>query len=97
MKSAKHLEFVRMHPCMVCGIEGAIEAHHLLKPWQGPRGLALKAGDQNAVPLCPTHHRELHHYGDEFAYFEWVLQEPHAGKHRAMELWFKSPQYKEQR
>jgi len=72
-----------------------VEAHHLLKPWQGSRGMGMKAGDQNAVPLCPEHHRELHHYGDEYAYFEWACNDPQEGKLKGMELWFKSPAYKQ--
>lgn len=31
--------------------------------------MGLKTGDQWAVPLCPTHHRELHQMGDETLWF----------------------------
>lgn len=92
MKSARHLAYVRQHPCCICN-RTPVEAHHLLKPWQGVRGMALKAGDQNAVPLCPAHHRALHMAGDEFHFFECETGDRHHGKVKAMELWFKSPAY----
>lgn len=53
--------------------------------------MGMKAGDQNAVPLCPRHHRELHMRGDEYVYFEDACGDQHAGKLKAMELWYKSP------
>jgi hypothetical protein len=34
-----------------------------------PRGLALKASDEFTVPLCRTHHRALHRFGDERAWW----------------------------
>ena len=50
--------------------EGPIQAHHLLKPWAGPRGMGLKADDRNVIPLCMHHHSELHTvYGDEEQFF----------------------------
>ena len=79
---------------MICKTTQSIEAHHLLKPWQGGRGMGMKAGDQNAVPLCATHHRELHHHGDEFYYFESRIGDRHAGKMLAMRLWLSSPFYR---
>lgn len=56
--------------------------------------MGMKAGDQNAVPLCTTHHRELHNAGDEDFFFERYLGEQRAGRLLAMKHWFSSPAYK---
>lgn len=51
--------------------QGPIQAHHLLKPWAGPRGMGMKADDRNVIPLCMGCHAELHtQYGDEEKFFE---------------------------
>jgi hypothetical protein len=94
LKNAKHLEFVRTKSCCVCGKFG-VEAHHLLKPWRGSRGMAMKAGDHNAIPLCPEHHRLLHHYGSEHKFFEAVKFDKDYGSMVARRLWYISPAYKE--
>jgi hypothetical protein len=58
--SKKHLEFVASKPCCMCGSMNVVQAHHLLKPWDGVRGIALKANDKNVIPLCMDHHTQLH-------------------------------------
>jgi hypothetical protein len=35
-----------------------------------PRALGRKVSDEYAVPLCRTHHREVHRQGDEAGSFE---------------------------
>lgn len=95
LKNARHLDFVRQKPCCICGKVG-VEAHHLLKPWNGSRGMAMKAGDQNTVPLCPEHHRALHHAGNEEKFFLQVKDDQDYGKMIARRLWYVSPYYKEQ-
>ena len=75
-ENSKHLAWIRTLPCLIqkAGYythSNSIQAHHLLKPWDGVRGLSLKANDKNAIPLCVMHHSELHiKYGDEFKFFE---------------------------
>jgi len=59
-------------PCCVndfsCG--GEVQAHHLLKPWRGERGMGMKASDDNVIPLCQYHHSVLHdRVGNEFKFF----------------------------
>lgn len=81
----KHLAFVQSKPCMICGDRS--EAHHLLRPWHGWRGTGMKAGDMNAVPLCPEHHRQLHLCGNEEAFFDLMRGSPDAGKNEARRLW----------
>ena len=102
MKNAKYLEYVREKPCAVCmhGVtpcDGPIQAHHLLRPWSGKRGMGMKAGDENAIPLCAKHHRELHNRGDENAFFEECGYSPNYGKALAYGLWLGSPFYKEKK
>jgi len=71
-KSAKHLAWVRTLGCSAMSIscEGPVQAHHLLRPWAGSRGMGLKADDRNAIPLCLNHHLSLHQkYGSEDGFF----------------------------
>lgn len=75
-ENAKHLAWIRTLPCLIqkggyYAHSNPVQAHHLLKPYDGVRGLSLKANDRNAIPLCLMHHTELHiKYGDEFKFFE---------------------------
>ena len=71
-RSKKHLKEVSEMPCCVndfsCG--GEVQAHHLLKPWRGERGMGMKASDDNVIPLCQYHHSVLHdRVGNEFKFF----------------------------
>ena len=53
-----YLEFVRGLPCCVRSVRcaGPIHAHHAgRKP-----GIAMKADDDTAIPLCAVHHRDWH-------------------------------------
>jgi hypothetical protein len=51
------LAVIRRQPCLICGNDVSVEAHH---PRIGVVGMARKADDHAAVPLCGRHHRELH-------------------------------------
>lgn len=62
-----HLEFVARCDCTLKNYahredrcQGGIQAHHLLKPYDGSRGLGMRANDRNVIPLCFKHHQELH-------------------------------------
>lgn len=61
-----HLAFVAKQPCLVCGRRPA-QAHHLR--FAQPRAMALKVSDEFTVPLCNTHHDDLHRSGDERAWW----------------------------
>jgi hypothetical protein len=37
-----------------------------------PSAMGLRSGDDYAVPLCATHHRQLHAHGDERTW--WALK-----------------------
>jgi ERF superfamily len=61
-----HLKFVATQPCLVCGRRPA-DAHHLR--FTQPRAMGRKASDEFTVPLCRTHHRDNHRFGDEAAWW----------------------------
>jgi hypothetical protein len=57
-----HLEFVASQPCLMCGRQPC-DAHHLR--FMQPRAMGRRVSDEFAVPLCRTHHRDVHRHGDE--------------------------------
>jgi hypothetical protein len=66
IRDKAHLIFVASHPCLVCGRSPA-DAHHLR--YTQPRAMGRKASDEFTVPLCRTHHRDNHRFGDEVAWW----------------------------
>jgi hypothetical protein len=76
-----HLKFVASQPCLRCERQPA-EPHHLR--FVQPRALGRKVSDEYAVPLCRTHHREVHRQGDEAAWWTSVGIDALAVAHR---LW----------
>lgn len=63
IRSPGHLAFVRDHACCVPGCDGRpIEAAHVRNGTDG--GLGMKPGDQWAISLCSSHHREQHQTGE---------------------------------
>jgi hypothetical protein len=57
-----YLAFVRTQPCCVCRDPNSTEAHHPRVGHinDGGPGMAQRASDKWALPLCSRHHRELH-------------------------------------
>jgi hypothetical protein len=68
-----HLRFVAAHPCLVCGRQPS-DPHHLR--FAQPRALGLKVSDEFTVPLCREHHRQLHHAGNEIAWWHNIDIKP---------------------
>jgi hypothetical protein len=66
LRDKKHLKFVSSQPCLVCGRSPA-DAHHLR--FTQPRAMGRKVSDEFTVPLCRTHHRDNHRFGDEAAWW----------------------------
>ena len=62
IRNSGNLAFVASKPCLICGRNRA-HAHHL--KFAQPTALGRKVSDEFTVPLCSTHHRELHQHGDE--------------------------------
>lgn len=91
----KHIGYIREQDCMICKTDYFVEAHHLLKPWRGSRGMSLKAGDENCVPLCSECHRQLHAQGGELKFFKAKSGREDNGQFWARLLWLSSPHYEE--
>lgn len=70
---------------------GYVQAHHLLKPWDGQRGMGMKANDKNLIPLCMAHHNALHARGNELKFFEEATGDEGFGKMIAESIWVLSP------
>jgi len=73
LRDRDHLKFVSAQPCLVCA-RSPSDAHHL-KFAQG-RALGRKVSDEFTVPLCRTHHRELHRHGDERIWWQQLNVNP---------------------
>jgi hypothetical protein len=84
LRDRDHLKFVAAQPCMACG-RSPSDAHQL-KFAQG-RALGRKVSDEFAVPLCRTHHRELHRRGDERVWWQQLNLDPLS---TASALWARS-------
>lgn len=66
IRDKEHLKFVQTQPCLLCGRTPS-DAHHLR--FAQPRAMSRKASDEFTVPLCRTHHRQLHQSGDEVSWW----------------------------
>jgi hypothetical protein len=67
LRDKAHLKFVASQPCLVCGRQPS-DPHHLR--FAQPRAMGLKVSDEFTVPLCRTHHGQLHQAGNEVAWWE---------------------------
>ena len=68
---------------------GGVQAHHLLKPWDGYRGMGLKAGDNNCIPLCQRHHAHLHDkHGNEDTFWQLFKLPEDYGRIVSQSLWY---------
>lgn len=83
--------------CCVSNVDcsGVIQAHHLLKPFDGVRGMGMKANDKNLVPLCLYHHTELHRMGNEYEFSYKYFGLESQLKHIAQTEWLRSPYYEQ--
>jgi hypothetical protein len=61
LRDKAHLKFVGSQPCLICARSPA-DAHHL--KFTQPRAMGRKVSDEFTVPLCRTHHRDIHSFGD---------------------------------
>ncbi len=60
-RSAVHLGFVRTQPCMACGSDQGVQAHHVRKKEPGHlKSLGSRVSDEFTVPLCHDCHTLLH-------------------------------------
>jgi hypothetical protein len=80
-RNKAHLIFVAAQPCLICQ-RSRCDAHHL--KFAQPRALGRKVSDEFTVPLCREHHQQLHHHGNEAA---WWANLKIAPLEIAKELW----------
>src|SRR6185295_13976944 len=66
LRDKDHRKFVAGQPCLVCG-RAPCDPHHLR--FAQPRALGRKVSDEFTVPLCRTHHRQLHRRRNEEAWW----------------------------
>jgi hypothetical protein len=84
VRDKRHLEYVAQQPCLVCGRRPS-DPHHIR--FAQPSALSRKVSDEFTVPLCRTHHRELHQVGDEARWWAGVKIDP---LEKAQILWQKN-------
>jgi hypothetical protein len=84
IRDRSHVKSVAQHPCLICGRRPS-DAHHLR--FAQTRALGRKVSDEFTVPLCRGHHREVHHCGDEAAWWLNVGMDPAA---TARTLWLET-------
>jgi hypothetical protein len=65
-RSKAHLSFVRGQPCLICKRVPS-DPHHL--KFAQAKALGRKVSDEFTVPLCRTHHQDLHRHGNEKAWW----------------------------
>jgi hypothetical protein len=81
-RNREHLRSMVKMPCLVCGRKPS-DPHHLRHAQ--PRALGSKASDEFTVPLCRTHHREVHRAGDERAWWRAAGIDPLKVAHKFWE------------
>jgi hypothetical protein len=73
LRDKDHRKFVLRQPCLVCGRLPS-DPHHLT--FTQPRALGRRVSDEFVVPVCRTHHRELHLSGNEAAWWQRLNIDP---------------------
>jgi hypothetical protein len=81
LRDKVHVKWVSKRPCLICGRQPS-DPHHL-RFTQRP-AFGRKVSDEFTVPLCRTHHREVHRSSDEIA---WWKQSGIDGLEAAHKLW----------
>jgi hypothetical protein len=81
LRDKVHVKWVSKRPCLICGRQPS-DAHHLRFAQQS--ALGRKVSDEFIVPLCRTHHREVHRSSDEIA---WWNQSSIDALEAAHKLW----------
>jgi hypothetical protein len=84
IRDRDHIRYVARQPCLICGRQPC-DAHHLR--FTQSRALGRKVSDEFTVPLCRGHHREIHRYGDEIAWWNKAGIDPTVN---ARALWLKT-------
>ncbi len=84
IRDRHHVRHVMKQPCVICGRRPS-DPHHLrFAQW---RSLGRKVSDEFTVPLCRSHHREIHRCGNEALWWQKTGLDPLAA---ARALWLES-------
>ena len=84
LRDKDHRKFVLGQPCLVCGRVPS-DPHHLT--FTQPRAMGRRVSDEFTVPICRSHHRELHRSGNEVAWWRRLNIDPLP---TALKLWQQS-------
>ena len=84
IRDRDHIRHVMKQACLICGRRPS-DPHHLRLAQS--RALGRKVSDEFTVPLCRTHHREIHHCGDESSWWKNTGIDPLAA---ARALWLET-------
>jgi hypothetical protein len=66
-RDREHVRLVAQKACLICGRHPS-DSHHIR--FAQSRAMGRKVSDEFTVPLCRGHHRELHRFGDETAWWQ---------------------------
>jgi ERF superfamily len=67
IRDREHIRHVIKQPCLICGRRPS-DPHHLR--FAQCRALGRKVSDEFTVPLCRSHHRQIHRCGDEGSWWQ---------------------------
>ncbi|HMF25434.1 MAG TPA: ERF family protein [Pseudolabrys sp.] len=67
IRDRDHIRHVMKQPCLICGRQPS-DPHHLR--FAQCRALGRKVSDEFTVPLCRTHHREIHRSDNEGSWWQ---------------------------
>jgi hypothetical protein len=84
IRDRDHIRHIMKQACLICGRRPS-DPHHLRLAQS--RALGRKVSDEFTVPLCRTHHREIHRCGDEAVWWNKTGVDPTAA---ARALWLKT-------
>jgi hypothetical protein len=84
IRDRDHIRHVIKQPCLICGRRPS-DPHHLR--FAQSRALGRKVSDEFTVPMCRTHHREVHRCGDESSWWQKSTIDPLAA---ARTLWLET-------
>jgi ERF superfamily len=84
IRDRDHIRYVAKQPCLICDRRPS-DPHHLR--FAQSRALGRKVSDEFTVPLCRTHHREIHRCGNEETWWRSGGIDPLAA---ARSLWLRT-------
>jgi hypothetical protein len=84
LRDRDHIRHVMKQPCLICGRRPS-DPHHLR--FAQARALGRKVSDEFTVPVCRTHHREVHRCGGEGSWWQNTGIDPFAA---ARTLWLET-------